>query len=141
MWARDFTTEQWIEIRTQLERAKMAGKKDWLANLDVRFTVDQLRHENIPAVIVDGYLIAFQLGAPWYSPKAVYLNECLVLRLGDRAGNFRVVPETLLRLARGIPQCVGICVGTALTRDDRLARVYQRFGFQPEAQSLFRRTG
>lgn len=144
LWAAEWGVPAWHAVRDALvaavRKAQESGAKDWFSFADADHAVRQIQAGAVQAVLVDGYCIVFNLGTPWYSPTAVVLNEYLVLRVSDRPGNFRVVPETLARIARSIPQCVGICVGTALTQDDRLTRVYQRFGFKPEANSLFRRT-
>lgn len=137
----DYTAQDWADIERSVHataREVQTGIKAWVRFIDPHHVFRQIREQLVESVIVEGYLIVFGLGEAWYSPDAVFLSELMVMRIRDRPGRFRVVPETLLRLARSIPNCAGIQVGTALS-DARLTRVYQRYGFEHEADSLFRR--
>ncbi len=87
------------------------------------------------AYIVGSYLVLYDIGSPWYSPKT-YLVEQLVLNLSPTRADFSVVAKFLEQAGReaGVDAVV---VGTALARSDRaLARLYQLSGFKVEALTL-----
>lgn len=136
----DFTASEWDAIDRAL-RNQLAiydtGTKSAYSEVDPDEVMTALRGPSMGLVIVGGYMIAFAIGAPWYAPRKVLLEECFVLRISEQPGSFRVVPETLLRLAKATPDCVGVVVGTSFASDDRLRRVYQRYGFQVEAEALY----
>ncbi|APU00308.1 hypothetical protein HOR55_gp21 [Ralstonia phage RS-PII-1] len=137
----DYTTQDWADIERSVHttaREVQTGRKAWVRYIDPHHVFRQIREQVVESVIVEGYLIVFCLSGSWFSPDSVFLGELMVMRIRDTPGSFRVVPETLLRIARSIPNCAGIQVGTALARDGRLARVYKRYGFEHEADSLFR---
>jgi hypothetical protein len=91
------------------------------------------------SVYHEGYLIVYDVGEAWYAPTERILDERLVLRIADGPGDFRAVIRALDILAHK-HGCTGIHVGTALQpRTAKLARVYQRYGFSPAGQSLYRR--
>lgn len=143
LWAANFSVENWwgVEkaIRKAADDAKSSGSKEWFSFIDPEHVIAAIESGEVDAVLVEGYLIVMSMGCAWYNKDKVFLEELLVLRVSERPGNFRVVPDTLVQIACAIPNCAGICVGTALTQDDRLFRVYQRLGFKPQAKSLFRR--
>ncbi len=138
----DLSEDDWAAIEAAviswLEQYRKDGKTAY-ADVRPEDVMTALRYSDLDMVLVGGYLIVFGLGAPWYAPHRITLEELTVFRVGDKPRSFRVVPETLLRIAAAIPQCTAIVVGTSFTSDDRLRRVYQRFGFQVEAESLIRR--
>lgn len=130
----------WSAVERALNRAKdsaLAAGKAWPRMADAAHVAQALQAGRHKWVAYQGYLIVFDVGSPWYAPDALVLQEMLVLRYEDGPGNFRHVIAMLQALAEE-NGCVGISAGTALTTDPRLTRVYQRLGFQVEAQSLFR---
>lgn len=96
-----------------------------------------LRTGDFHVVYVKGYVLVFNVGSPWYAPERLILEEMTVFRVGDKPADFRVVPQTLLHLAR-VLNCHGVVVGTSFTNDPRLRRVYERYGFKVEAEALIR---
>ncbi|MHA6903321.1 hypothetical protein ACJBUE_20905 (plasmid) [Ralstonia syzygii subsp. celebesensis] len=111
--------------------------KAWVRSIDPHHVYRQIRERQVESVISEGYLVVFAVGVPWYSPAARFLEELMVMRLDPQPGRFRVVVQTLLKLAARA-SCDGVAAGTALTADARLRRVYERFGFRAEADSLFK---
>lgn len=139
----DIPSERRIEprdyhlIRTKLVEAKAAlqatGSKGWITLVDIDLVMDHL-YETAFSWIVDGYLVAYELGIPWYSDHLL-LNELIVCRLSGRSA-FGAVPSFLERKAREAG-CSLMTVGTALARhDEALASLYIKEGFNLEAYSL-----
>jgi hypothetical protein len=137
----DFSEDDWAAIeravRMWLAEYK-AGDKRAYADVDPDYVMRALRHYDMHMVLVGGYLLVYDVGSPWYAPDRVTLEELTVFRVSETPRSFRVIPETLLRIAAAIPNCTGIVVGTSFTRDARLKRVYQRYGFAVEAEQLYR---
>jgi hypothetical protein len=96
--------------------------------------------EDALILLIGGYLLVADVNPLWCKPDKVFLSERTVFRVDEQPRDFRVVPQTLLHIAASIPNCAGISVGTSFTRDNRLRRVYERYGFEVEAESLFRST-
>jgi len=142
LWAADWSEQDRQAVHEAVHRTAQAsrdtGAKGYFKSIDADHVYQQLANGGVPAVISGGYAMAFDAGSPWYSKTDVFLEELLVLRLRDRPGHFRQVVDTFEQLARNAG-CIGVCVGTGLNLDGRLARVYQRFGYQAESQALFRR--
>lgn len=84
--------------------------------------------------LVDGYLVYFEVGTPWYSTQQI-LSELLIVRVGP-GGTLRGVAQFLREQARAAGAAL-VAVGTTFSRSDRaLARLYQAEGFTPEAITL-----
>lgn len=83
---------------------------------------------------VDGYLVVFDVGKPWYSSSTI-LHELLVVRVGP-GGTLAGVAQFFRDKARELGADL-IAVGTAFAKSDRaLSRLYQAEGFKPEAITL-----
>ncbi len=137
----DYTDTDWsaIERAVHATASKVQSEgKAWVRHIDAHHVYRQIRERQVESVIHDGYLVAFGVGVPWYSPTVRFLEELMVMRIDPKPGRFRVVVETLLKLA-DMAGCAGVAAGTALSLDDRLLRVYKRYGFRVEASSLFKR--
>ncbi|MGA4005350.1 hypothetical protein ACI2US_03150 [Ralstonia nicotianae] len=137
----DYTEQDWSAIERAVHstasKVQREGKA-WVRHIDSHHVYRQIRERLVESVIHDGYLVVYAVGVPWYSPTARFLEELMVMRLDPRPGTFRVVVQTLLKLA-ALASCEGVTAGTALTADNRLRRVYERYGFRAEADALFKR--
>jgi len=120
-----------------MQARAMESGKQWIARASLEATLDAILTGQVSSVVVGGYLIVYDVGGEWHSPDASILMELLVLRLDSGPGNFRVVPRALIALAEHL-ECTAILVGTAAASDDRLTRVYRRFGFRVEAIALYK---
>jgi hypothetical protein len=100
---------------------------DWSAGWNA------IERGEIPAVIVDGYLVVYDMGAPWYSFTPL-LFEQMVLRLDPQPGNYSVVHKALEQLAAR-HKCGGVIAGNAVGRK-ALTRAYERAGFKTIATQL-----
>lgn len=137
----EYTDTDWSAIERAVHATTSKVQSDgkaWVRHIDAHHVYRQIREQQVESVIHEGYLVVFGVGVPWYSPTARFLEELMVMRLDPKPGVFRVVVETLLKLA-DLVGCVGVAAGTALSSDDRLLRVYKRYGFRVEASSLFKR--
>lgn len=86
-------------------------------------------------IVDERYLIAYEIGAPWYQDDVYFLNELLVLALIG-GGDFRSVTSFLEGRAREAG-CVDAIAGTALAPSDAaLASLYEKHGFMRGAISL-----
>lgn len=93
-----------------------------------------LRHGGYEVWLVDGYLVVFALGTPWYSTSPV-ISELLIVRVRP-GGTLTGVAQFLKDQARSARAAI-VAVGTAFARSDRaLTRLYQSEGFQPEGTTL-----
>lgn len=143
--AKDWTYTDWFDYYVACDReaegAMVSGRKSWFAAIDVEAVkaapLDGITTHEMEAYRVGPYAVLYSIGTPWYNPAEVYLQEHLVIRVGG-VGSFRLVPESLIQRAKELG-CGHIVVGDALTVDNRLARVYNRYGFTVEAQSMIRR--
>ncbi|WP_236673986.1 hypothetical protein [Ralstonia syzygii] len=136
----EYTDTDWSAIERAVHEtaSKVQSEgKAWVRSIDPHHVYRQIRERQVESVISEGYLVVFAVGVPWYSPAARFLEELMVMRLDPQPGRFRVVVQTLLKLAARA-SCDGVAAGTALTADARLRRVYERFGFRAEADSLFK---
>lgn len=83
---------------------------------------------------MNGYLVAYEIGSPWYTDRLI-LSELIICRLRGNSA-FGVVPSFLEHKAREAG-CTLITAGTALARSDRaLASLYMKHGFTLGALSL-----
>lgn len=84
--------------------------------------------------IVDGYLVYFDIAAPWYSRTPI-LFELLIVR-AERGGTLAGVAQFLREQARAAGAAL-VAVGTSFAVSDRaLERLYKAEGFNPEAVTL-----
>jgi hypothetical protein len=90
-------------------------------------------------VVDETYLVAYTMVEPWsFGPGAAVVQELLIARLYDGGGTFDGVVDFLNAEAK-LFQCVGVIVGTALTRDDRaLAKALVAHGFTPLSWEHFK---
>lgn len=143
--AKDWTYTEWFDYYVACDResegAMVSGRKSWFGCIDVDAVkaapLDGITTHEMEAFRVGPYAVLYSIATPWYNPREIFLQEHLVIRVGA-VGSFRCVPEALIQRAQELG-CGHIVVGDALTIDDRLARVYNRYGFQVEAQSMIRR--
>ncbi|WP_247537416.1 hypothetical protein [Ralstonia pseudosolanacearum] len=136
----DYTDQDWsaIERAVHATASKVQREgKTWVRHIDAHHVYRQIRERLVESVIHDGYLVVYGIGVPWYSAATRFLEELMVMRLDPKPGTFRVVVQTLLKLA-ALSSCEGVAAGTALTADNRLRRVYERYGFRAEADALFK---
>jgi hypothetical protein len=139
LWASDYsdTIKDAIAALIHTSPAKNGRGKAWTELIDPDHVTALILERRVESFVYRGYLIVFDIGAPWYSPDKKVLEEMLVARLDPTPGRIRDVVSALSAVAHA-NGCVGIAVGNALTFDGRLARVYERFGFNPEALSLYK---
>lgn len=84
--------------------------------------------------LVEGYLVAYQIGAPWYSHRKV-LSDLLLVRV-ETGGTLAGVTRFLREQARAAGADL-IALGTMLApRDAVMSRLYQAQGFTPAATLL-----
>lgn len=107
----------------------MAQYVDWDAAYSALLT------GKVYSVICDGYLVVYDVGAPWYSSTPLLLEE-MVCRLGSKPGNFRTVIATLERLAV-LHSCKAIICGNAIGRRS-LTTAYSRGGFKTIAVQIYK---
>lgn len=90
-------------------------------------------HEHV-YIVDNAYLVAYDVGSPWYTDKP-FLQELVVLRLVG-GSSFNKVTSFLEERAREAG-AVMIGVGTALARNDTaVASLYETEGYRAEAQVL-----
>ena len=93
-----------------------------------------LRQGGYEVWLVEGYLVVFAVGTPWYSDQPV-LSELLIVRVRP-GGTLTGVAQFLKDQARSAGAVI-VAVGTAFAQSDRaLTRLYQSEGFQPEGTTL-----
>lgn len=141
MYRADFTEDTWAAIREAIDKWLAwyrDGPKSCYSDVDADYVYRVLRDGHINVVLVGGYLLVYDVGTPWYSPDLVMLEELTVFRVDPKPASFRVIPQALLQIAAGIPNCTRVVVGTSYVRDHRLRRVYERYGFKVEAEALYR---
>lgn len=116
-------------------KLKRAGAKAAHGYIDPDTMIESLRHRK-HAYIVDGYLVVYELGTPWYATDDVlFIAEQLVLRIAV-SGDFAAIPAFLERKGREAG-CQMAIAGTALARSDKaLASLYNSSGFTTEGYSL-----
>jgi hypothetical protein len=88
-----------------------------------------------PAVIVDSYLVVYEVGSPWYVTAPLLLEQ-LVLRLDPTPGNYSSVLNALDALATH-HKCVGVVAGNSVGRR-ALTRAYERGGYTVAAIQLIK---
>lgn len=137
----DYSPEQWQAIIgrvfSEAEVIKKRGKQ-WTQLIDPAHVADSLLKRTVASVLVSGYLVCYGVGTPWYNPNVRALEEMLVLRVPESPGRFTDAIKALRALAVE-NQCDVIVAGSALPSDDRLVRVYERYGFRREATTLIQR--
>lgn len=91
-------------------------------------------------IVDDTYLVAYTIVGPWSMGNRPVVQELLIARLYDGPGEFTHTLDFLMQEARTF-QCIGVIVGTGLTKDDRvLARVLSAHGFTPLSWEHFKPT-
>ncbi|NUX98776.1 hypothetical protein [Paraburkholderia youngii] len=141
-WSTDWTAADKATIRAALDR-QYAGMqspdaKAWYGTVDP----DHVYHvicetKAFESILLNGYLLCMVLDYPWWTRSVKVLHEQMLLKVDPNAWNLRSVIREMVNLGR-ITGAAGIASGTALsTNDRRLARVYERFGFQTTDHSLY----
>lgn len=88
-------------------------------------------------VVDETYLVSYVIVPPW-SMKGQVVQELMIARLYDNGGEFSNVIEFLQQEARTF-QCIGVIVGSGLTKDDRaMAKVLSAHGFTPLSWEHFK---
>lgn len=123
-------------FKERIAKLQAKGRKMIYPLIDLDSTMLNLYEWN-NVWIVDGYLIAYEVGQFWCNDDLPVLHEQLVFKLyGDAP--FSVVPQFLEDKAREAG-CKFLTVGTALaTSDAALASLYARHGFTPSAVTLMK---
>ena len=124
-------------LRTYHSRILRCTNKVWFAHVDVDRVLNLILTGEVKAALVEGFLILYEVGVPWYSEHSLVLSEMMVLRVTP-GGDFQVVPQFLESKGR-FYGCDFVCVGTALAHNDlALARMYERSGYHVEAMQLIK---
>lgn len=134
-----FTDEQSAQITSSLRKyhAKIAHRtnKVWFEFVDLEHVLGTILSGALPCAIVDGYLVMYDHGAPWYNPNIIVLEEVMVITV-QPGGEFRNVVRFLESKGR-LHSASFVAVGTALAQTDSLlARKYSALGFQQSAVQL-----
>ncbi|MEJ1593524.1 hypothetical protein SMA75_20230 [Escherichia coli] len=141
LFSDDWTLTEWNDFYRAVvftaARIQESGHKGWLKHINSHHVFGHVREGHSKAVLADGYAVIFAVSPPWWNLDRLALEEMLVIRVADGPGNIRAVPRILDALAAHYKVDV-VCVGDALTADDRLSRFYQRQGFVPEANQLIK---
>ncbi|OWT75445.1 hypothetical protein CEY04_17820 [Achromobacter sp. HZ28] len=87
------------------------------------------------AAITDGYLILYEVGAPWYATAPLWIEQ-MVLRLEETPGNYNTVLRAIDALV-DYHGCVGAVTGNAVGRRG-LTRAYERDGYTVAAIQLLK---
>lgn len=127
---RKATQKDYYLIKTVMDkyatRLKKSGAKSWYNYIDVDTVMKRIYDHEI-YILDEEYLVVYEITSPWYNDEVLFLQEIIVLRLGQ--GDFSKVPAFLKRKGKEAG-AVLVGVGTALARNDAaLASMYQRFGF------------
>lgn len=90
-------------------------------------------------VVDETYLVAYTVVGPWSLDLGLQVvQELLIARIYDGGGTFDGVMDFLESEAK-LFQCIGVVVGSALTRDDRaFAKVLSAHGFTPLSWEHFK---
>jgi hypothetical protein len=134
---KDFTHDDWLAIERAVYGVKFPDKS-WHRTVSLGKVFYEIANgSDFEVLLVSGYLLAYQIGAPWYSDGDVFYEQ-LLLKVDPAAHSIRPVLRAMENIARGAG-CVGIAVGTALnSSDERLARVYHRAGYSTQAHALYK---
>ncbi len=123
-------------LTAMVDRLKRTGRKAVHGYLDVQSAMDWLaEHDNV-YIINESYLVAYDIGTPWYAAEDVsFLQECLVLAIAI-SGDFTAIPVFLERKAREAG-AVLVLAGTALANSDNaLASLYHPAGYVQQSLTL-----
>jgi hypothetical protein len=145
-WRSSWTAADHAALKAALARQfgamQAPGAKRWFKTVDRDHVYSVVAGDNSPfeSLLIGGYLLSMQLDRPWWSSGAQILYEQFLLKVDPAASNIRPVIKALVHLGK-VTGAAGVAVGTALNPSDRkLARVYERFGFQTTAHSLYLET-
>lgn len=127
--------EDWLLVAKALDRLVKRARGKRVHGIACASTAWQALYDGAAECwFVDGYMVVFQAGRPWYSTETI-LNELLVVRVGP-GGTLRGVVQFLRQQAREAGASL-LAVGTAFAPSDRaLSRLYQSEGFKPEGITL-----
>lgn len=102
--------------------------KEVVRNVDEAYIIDLIVSGKVNSRIIDnGLLLVFDAGSPWYT-KRVFVEECLVLRIG-KGGTLDDVCDLLDDLADIMgADCIYVGGGLAVAQD-ALIRMYKARGF------------
>jgi hypothetical protein len=123
----------------QFASMQLPGGKDWFRTVDPDHVYGVVCGERSPleSLLIGGYLLCMQFDRPWWSSGPKMLYEQMLLKVDPAASNIRPVIRALIHCGR-VTGAAGIAAGTSLNLSDRkLARIYERFGFQTTAHSLY----
>ena len=135
----DFTDDEWQSVweaiwsRWQVIRNNPKG---WLKHVSIQDAYQAVRKLEVHAVLTEGYLIAYEVDAPWWNRRKRMLLELMVVGVKPTAP-FSHVPKVLEQLGR-MYKCDLLCAGDALTIDPRVGRTYERAGWRDEASQYFK---
>lgn len=123
-------------LTDMVKRLQRTKGKAMYQYMDAKVATSALYDMDNVFIVDEAYLVAYDLGTPWYVPDGtIMLDEKLVLRLAA-SGDFAVVPSFLERKAREAGAVLAIA-GTALAKaDNALASLYHRAGYRTEALTL-----
>jgi len=134
-----FTDEQSAQITSSLRKyhAKIAHRtnKVWFEYVDLDHVLSTILSGALPCALVDGYLVVYDHGSPWYNPNITVLEEVMVMTI-QPGGEFSNVVRFLESKGR-LYNASFVFVGTALAHVDRLlVKKYEALGFQQSAVQL-----
>lgn len=123
-------------LTNMVKRLQRTERKAMYNYMDAEVATRALYDMEHVYIVGEAYLVAYELGTPWYCPEGVtMLNEKLVARLAV-SGDFTDIPAFLERKGREAGAAI-VIAGTALAKsDDALASLYHRAGYRTEALTL-----
>lgn len=136
--ARKLRPSDYDLIRSTLQaliiKTEIRGRKAIHRRLDLASSLSHLFSIDTAFIVGDAYLVAYDVGIPWYSTEIV-VSEKLVMSL-VRNADFVGVPE-FFEQVRKEAGASWIQVGTALALHDRaLASLYEASGYRVEGLIL-----
>jgi GNAT superfamily N-acetyltransferase len=132
-WSAQDKAEVLAAFRRHYTESLVAGHP-YAQHVDFVHGWAQIESGAVGTVLVDGYLVVYDVGPTWFCPKPVF-TELMVLRVADRPGYLRHVITAMEELARA-HGCVGIATGDAM--GSAVAHAYKRAGYTPVVSQFYK---
>lgn len=122
-------------LRTYHSKFSSRSSKGWYQHVDVSRVLTSILEGDTLSALVDGYLVMYEIGSPWYNPDLTMLEEVMVIQVYP-GGSFGSVTSFFESKAKAFG-CKLIAVGTALAKNDRaLCKMYEAAGYKVAAVQL-----
>lgn len=133
---RDIAAADWPVIEQRLDHMQRRSPAAQMQYTDLAHAMEYLRTAALwrRAVINDGYMILFDIGSPWYTPRRFLIEE-LILRIGPSIDGVRGAIRCLDELAR-LHECCAVAAGD--TQVGYMVPHYEAEGFHVLGQQLFK---